>query len=129
MLRIAVFALAAAAVATPASAQVGPSERPTDWPTRPVTMVVTFAAGTAGDVVGRILSGPLGEALGLRTEGGKEVWDCEHDHAHVTRILGEMGLSWGEIEALVEELRDRGGGCDCEIMMNVVCDPEGPFRG
>ena len=56
MLRIAVIALAAAAAATPAVAQ--------DWPTRPVTMVVTFAAGTAGDVVGRILSGPLGEALG-----------------------------------------------------------------
>jgi tripartite-type tricarboxylate transporter receptor subunit TctC len=54
MLRIVV--IAAAAAATPATAQ--------DWPTRPVTMVVTFAAGTAGDVVGRILSGPLGEALG-----------------------------------------------------------------
>src|SRR4051812_33495802 len=64
MLRIAVLALAAAAAAMPASAQVGPSERSTDWPTRPFTMVVTFAAGTAGDVVGRILSGPLGEALG-----------------------------------------------------------------
>jgi tripartite-type tricarboxylate transporter receptor subunit TctC len=56
MLRIAAIALAAAAAATPATAQ--------DWPTRPITMVVTFAAGTAGDVVGRILSGPLGEALG-----------------------------------------------------------------
>src|SRR5215813_8452157 len=58
MLRIAVIALAAAA--TPASAQVTAK----DWPNRPVTMVVTFAAGTAGDIVGRILSGPLGEALG-----------------------------------------------------------------
>jgi tripartite-type tricarboxylate transporter receptor subunit TctC len=56
MLRIAVIVLAAMAAATPATAQ--------DWPTRPVTMVVTFAPGTAGDVVGRILSGPLGEALG-----------------------------------------------------------------
>jgi tripartite-type tricarboxylate transporter receptor subunit TctC len=54
MLRIVVTAIAVAAA--PATAQ--------DWPTRPVTMVVTFAAGTAGDVVGRILSGPLGEALG-----------------------------------------------------------------
>src|SRR5262245_27839601 len=59
MLRIAVIALAAAA--TPASAQDLSTK---DWPTRPVTMVVTFAAGTAGDVVGRILSGQLGEALG-----------------------------------------------------------------
>src|SRR5262245_52815409 len=63
MLRIAVIALAAAAAATPANPQERPSERPTDWPTRAVHMVVTFAAGTAGDVVGRILSGPLGEAL------------------------------------------------------------------
>ena len=58
MLRIVIIAIAATATttSTPAAAQ--------DWPTRPVTMVVTFAAGTAGDVVGRILSGPLGEALG-----------------------------------------------------------------
>jgi tripartite-type tricarboxylate transporter receptor subunit TctC len=60
MLRIAVIALAAAATATLATAQ----DRSTDWPARPITMVVTFAAGTAGDVVGRILSGPLGDALG-----------------------------------------------------------------
>jgi len=60
MLRIAVIALAAAAAPTSTSAQ----ERTTDWPTRPVAMVVTFAAGTAGDVVARILAVPLGEALG-----------------------------------------------------------------
>jgi tripartite-type tricarboxylate transporter receptor subunit TctC len=56
MLRIVILAVAATVAAMPAIAQ--------DWPTRPVTMVVTFAPGTAGDVVGRILSGPLGEALG-----------------------------------------------------------------
>jgi tripartite-type tricarboxylate transporter receptor subunit TctC len=56
MLRIVAIVVAAATAAAPASAQ--------DWPTRPVTMVVTFAPGTAGDVVGRILSGPLSEALG-----------------------------------------------------------------
>ncbi|HYW89364.1 MAG TPA: tripartite tricarboxylate transporter substrate binding protein, partial [Chloroflexota bacterium] len=65
MLRIAVIALAAVAAATPATAQATAQDWPAQvWPTRPVTMVVTFAAGTAGDVVGRILSGPLGEALG-----------------------------------------------------------------
>src|SRR5215813_2727810 len=56
MLRIACIAIATALAAAPAIAQ--------DWPTRPVTMVVTFAPGTAGDIVGRILSGPLGETLG-----------------------------------------------------------------
>ncbi len=35
-----------------------------DWPTRPVTMVIPFAAGGAADVLGRILGPPLSEALG-----------------------------------------------------------------
>jgi tripartite-type tricarboxylate transporter receptor subunit TctC len=35
-----------------------------DWPTRPVTMVVTFAAGSADDVLARILSSPLSNLLG-----------------------------------------------------------------
>lgn len=56
MLRIVAIAVGVAVAGASAKAQ--------DWPTRPVTMVVTFAAGTAGDVVGRILAGPLGEALG-----------------------------------------------------------------
>ena len=60
MLRIAVIALGAAAAATPATAQ----ERPTDWPTRPVTMVVPYAAGGTTDVIGRILSPRLSEILG-----------------------------------------------------------------
>ncbi len=34
------------------------------WPTRPLTMVVPFAAGGAVDVMGRILAGPMSEALG-----------------------------------------------------------------
>lgn len=34
-----------------------------DWPTRPVTMVVPFAAGGPTDVVGRILAGRLSEIL------------------------------------------------------------------
>jgi tripartite-type tricarboxylate transporter receptor subunit TctC len=46
----------AVAVIAPAAAQ--------DWPTRPVTMVVPFAAGGPMDTVGRILAGRLGEVLG-----------------------------------------------------------------
>jgi len=34
-----------------------------NWPTRPVTMVVPFAAGGPTDVVGRILAGRLSEIL------------------------------------------------------------------
>jgi tripartite-type tricarboxylate transporter receptor subunit TctC len=35
-----------------------------DWPTRPVTMVVPFAAGGGGDLAGRILAPRLSEVLG-----------------------------------------------------------------
>src|SRR5499427_1398684 len=52
------------AVALVASLQcIGPvlSE---DWPTRPVTMVVPFAAGGPADTVGRILASHLSELLG-----------------------------------------------------------------
>ena len=35
-----------------------------DWPARPVTMVVTFAAGSGDDVLARILSPHLSELLG-----------------------------------------------------------------
>jgi len=44
------------ALATPASAE--------DWPTRPVTMVVPFAAGGPMDTLARILQPTLGETLG-----------------------------------------------------------------
>jgi tripartite-type tricarboxylate transporter receptor subunit TctC len=42
---------------------VGPAPAQT-WPTRPITMVVTFAAGSSDDVLGRILSPRLSELLG-----------------------------------------------------------------
>ena len=35
-----------------------------DWPTRPITMVVPFAAGSASDTMARILSARLSEVLG-----------------------------------------------------------------
>jgi tripartite-type tricarboxylate transporter receptor subunit TctC len=49
-------ALITLAFALPAPAQ--------DWPTRPLTMVVPFAAGGPADTVGRILSPGLSEILG-----------------------------------------------------------------
>src|SRR6195256_180098 len=52
-----IAAISALAAATgPAAAQT--------WPTRPVTMVVPFAAGSASDTVARILGGRLSEVLG-----------------------------------------------------------------
>src|SRR4051794_27362292 len=44
------------ALASPAVAQ--------SWPTRPVTMVVPYAAGGPVDAVGRIMAAGLSEALG-----------------------------------------------------------------
>ena len=35
-----------------------------DWPTRPVTMVVPYAAGGPVDAVGRIMAAGLSETLG-----------------------------------------------------------------
>jgi tripartite-type tricarboxylate transporter receptor subunit TctC len=45
-----------------------------EWPDRPLTMVVPFAAGSASDTVGRIvaagLSGPLGQQVVIENIGG-----------------------------------------------------------
>jgi tripartite-type tricarboxylate transporter receptor subunit TctC len=59
-------ALTLAALATTAAAQ--------DWPARPISMVVPFAAGSASDIVGRILaarlSGVLGQQVIVENVGG-----------------------------------------------------------
>jgi tripartite-type tricarboxylate transporter receptor subunit TctC len=47
-----------AAAGAPAAAQ--------NWPERPLTMVIPFAAGGAVDILGRILAARLGEVLGQR---------------------------------------------------------------
>lgn len=49
-------ALAVMAPAAPAQAQ--------DWPTRPITLVVPFGAGSGTDLVARNIAAPLGERLG-----------------------------------------------------------------
>jgi tripartite-type tricarboxylate transporter receptor subunit TctC len=43
---------------------VAPTAQAQNWPTRPVTMVVPFAAGSASDTMGRILAARLSEVLG-----------------------------------------------------------------
>ena len=52
------------AVALTVSLQCVAPALPQDWPTRPVTMVVTFAAGGPNDVVARILASRMSEVLG-----------------------------------------------------------------
>jgi tripartite-type tricarboxylate transporter receptor subunit TctC len=41
-----------------------PAAAAEDWPTRPVTLVIPFAAGSASDTVGRILGARLSELIG-----------------------------------------------------------------
>src|SRR5260370_41005077 len=65
--RLALCTLAAMATIGAASAQ--------NWPARPVTMVVPFAAGSSSDTAGRILAVGISEALGQQviienTSGG-----------------------------------------------------------
>jgi len=48
----------------PAPAQESPSQSPNQWPTRPLTLVVPFAAGGGADLLGRILAPSLSELLG-----------------------------------------------------------------
>jgi tripartite-type tricarboxylate transporter receptor subunit TctC len=61
----------AATSAFNASSFAGSSE---DWPSRPLSMVVPFAAGSASDTVGRILAagvaGPLGQQVVIDNIGG-----------------------------------------------------------
>ena len=58
MLRSMMLGLLAGALAFPAASSAE------TWPSRPVTMVVPFAAGGIGDVLGRVLAARLTEVLG-----------------------------------------------------------------
>jgi tripartite-type tricarboxylate transporter receptor subunit TctC len=53
--------LAASSVALPAVSRVATAQT---YPSRPITMIVPFAAGGAADVVGRVVAERLGKALG-----------------------------------------------------------------
>jgi tripartite-type tricarboxylate transporter receptor subunit TctC len=57
-MRYAIFAIAVGATLAGAD-----SAKAQEWPTRPVTMVVTYAPGGTGDTMGRILAARLSELL------------------------------------------------------------------
>src|SRR5215831_1005420 len=64
-----------------------------DWPTRPVTMVVPFAAGGPADTVGRILAPGLSELLGqqviIENVGSSRVAKAAPDGYQF--VLGNVG--------------------------------------
>ncbi|MGC2714189.1 MAG: tripartite tricarboxylate transporter substrate-binding protein, partial [Pseudolabrys sp.] len=85
-------ALAALAFAGPAAAQ--------NFPTRPITMVIPFAAGGPQDTIGRIVAQRMGELLGQTVvienvggaggmTGSKRVAEAKPDG--YTMVLGSVG--------------------------------------
>ena len=85
-------AFAALALAGPAAAQ--------DFPTRPITMVIPFAAGGPQDTIGRIIAQRMSELLGQQVvvenvggaggmTGSKRVADAKPDG--YTMVLGSVG--------------------------------------
>src|SRR5215470_15465129 len=74
--------------------------RAEDWPDRPLTMVIPFAAGGPTDVLGRVLAQRMGEVLGQQVvvenvggaggmTGSKRVADAPPDG--YTFVLGTVG--------------------------------------
>jgi tripartite-type tricarboxylate transporter receptor subunit TctC len=56
----------AAAALIAALGLAGPARAQSDYPSRPITMIVPFAAGGASDVIARLVSEEMGKALGQR---------------------------------------------------------------
>src|SRR5262245_8553109 len=72
------------------------------------------------------LADGLYQAVNFQEVEGRLTWNCNHDHAHTIQILGDMGLSYLEIEAAVKEMSELGGNCDCEVILNIVQRERGP---
>jgi hypothetical protein len=71
------------------------------WPTRPVTMVVPFAAGSASDTVGRIIAARLSEVLGqqerLRSAGVTVVATDRRSPDYLKKFLVSEIAQWAGI--------------------------------
>ena len=110
MRRFCLALLALAALTLTATAQ--------DWPTRPVTMVVPFAAGGITDVIGR--------ALGQRQSARDRKHLAEIDGLHRD---GRFMLCGDRNEALVPEVHERRNGCEIVVDDLVHVPSVGVFAG
>jgi tripartite-type tricarboxylate transporter receptor subunit TctC len=64
MRNLVAVALTAGIVVATSAAQGNAQDKAKNWPTRPITMVVTFAAGSGDDLVARIIAPRMAEILG-----------------------------------------------------------------
>ncbi|MBN8935169.1 MAG: tripartite tricarboxylate transporter substrate binding protein BugD [Rhizobiales bacterium] len=64
MMNKTILKLAAVAMLAASAVPAGAQESPDAWPTRPITLVVTFAAGGPVDTVARIMGAYVGDILG-----------------------------------------------------------------
>jgi tripartite-type tricarboxylate transporter receptor subunit TctC len=64
MRNLVAVALTAGIVVATSAAQSNAQDKAKNWPTRPITMVVTFAAGSGDDLVARIIAPRMAEILG-----------------------------------------------------------------
>src|SRR3954451_3209910 len=92
MLRFLLAGVAAVSFFSPAAAQ--------NYPARPITMVIPFAAGGPTDVLGRVVAAKMGESLGQQVvvenatgaggqTGGKRVADSAPDGYNF--VIGTVG--------------------------------------
>ena len=51
------------------------------------------------------------------TDANDITWTCNHDHTFVKEFCEQHNLNY---EAVGERLRNTGGHCDCEVLLNSV---------
>jgi len=66
------------------------------------------------------LEGPEGCNFRERVQGDPEstIWDCGYEQELSRKILTRMNIPKVEQDEFLEECRELGGYCDCEIIFN-----------
>lgn len=57
-------------------------------------------------------------------EKALELKPCDHSYplVHARRILDQLGLGLDKTNEVLSFFAEHGGYCDCEIIMNVICE-------